>query len=349
MGLLLAAKKQDDDVDLDGLLAVLVVLGRGTLVAGLTALALHGVGRVRGSGIRPLWSWALVPAALALPAAGLLVLLASVELAVVAAGIGVGGLIAAYSLHQAHRDDIASHRPERRSLSRRRIGPIELVDRTRARRHFERGPVPGLSPTPLRRIAGAELPTGISLGRDERGFPAVISQQQLTRSALITGTVGSGKTMSAQWIVSRMLRGGFGAIWTEAKADPEMRDWLMPEVALRGVPFREFSIAGAQSMRWNPLASAAGPVERRDLVFRATASNQLEGSPEYFIALFKQHALVVLKTLRARRDGAELAGDEALLVVRALAGPAGRRQRARSRSREVPRGDGGRAQRAQAG
>lgn len=301
IGLLIAAGR-GQTLDFDGAIEVghLLVLGVG--VAGASALLLYGIGRLRGGNVRPAWTWALLPASLAIFAAAIAFAARGWRLVSIAAGVAVGSCVSAYLLFQTHRTDLSSQRPERRRLAASRLGPLELVDRVLARRRFERGPVQGLSASPLRQLAGAGLPAGIALGRDGRGRPVVVGQQQLMRSALITGTVGSGKTTTAQWIVSRMLRGGFGAIWVEAKGDPEMREWLMAEAALRGVRYREFRIAG-ESMRWNPLASAAGPVERRDLVYRATASNQLEGSPEYFVALFKQHALMVLRAL-------ELAGKE---------------------------------------
>ena len=303
MLLLARARHPDKALDLSGAVAIGELVAIGVAAAGISALLIYGLGRIRGGQVRPLWTWSFIPAAAAAAAASLTYLSSSWRPFAICTGVAAGACAAAYTLFQTHRTDQSSQRPERRRLAEGRIGPLQLIDRLRSRRQFERGVVPGLSPTPLRRIAGGDpISAGVALGRDQRGCPAVISQQQLMRSALITGTVGSGKTTSAQWIVSRMIRAGFGAIVTEAKGDPEMRDWLMAEAALRGVPFREFNIAG-ESMRWNPLASAAGPVERRDLVYRATTSSQLEASPEYFVALFKQHALAVLKTL-------ELAGKE---------------------------------------
>src|SRR5207248_6908441 len=108
----------------------------------------------------------------------------------------------------------------------------------------------------------------------------------------ILGATGSGKSNALLWITTRVIRGGYGAIVLDMKADPELRERLAVEAGLLGRPFYLFRLDG-RDQYYNPLRRGSGTARRDRLVAAQIFSD------DYYRGLFAGHAKLVIDVLDA--------------------------------------------------
>lgn len=112
----------------------------------------------------------------------------------------------------------------------------------------------GRARAPLGARSGARRPggRGLVLGRDERGRPVELTDEQLGAHALIAGATGSGKTVTLTTILCQAVARGMPVVLVDLKGDPGLAARLERAAAAAGRRFHGWSLSGPCS--WNPLA-----------------------------------------------------------------------------------------------
>jgi type IV secretory pathway TraG/TraD family ATPase VirD4 len=176
-----------------------------------------------------------------------------------------------------------------------------------------------------RREMRAELadPSRIQLGRDPRGRPISLDEQQLGAHGLILGASGSGKSTTLLGITTQQITRGRPVVAIDLKGSPEFAAHLRAAADAAGRPFRIWTPDGVE--HWNPLGHG-NATELKDKLI----STERFSEPHYQRAAerYAQTAVGVLQTLAP--DGqASLSQVVELLEPRRLALAARRLDRER--------------------
>jgi hypothetical protein len=261
-------------------------LASGAGAAALTWLALAAV--CRHTRLRWTWAAALAPLAVAVAA------VAAPRGGPAALGASVGAVLACAWLGEGERRD-ERRGGERRRRARSKHGPWHVISAWLERRRVAAGPLGAVD------LVGARLwpafwrrgEPRVALGLETRTRrPVWLRLSQLRKHTLVLGATGGGKSNTLTWLVTRMVRAGYGAVFLDMKGDPYLRERLAVEAGLCGRPFYLFRIED-EGQHYNPLRRGDATARRDRLV----ASQAF--SEDYYRGLFATHAKVVLDALDA--------------------------------------------------
>jgi hypothetical protein len=188
-----------------------------TALAAVAASGVAGAALLRARGLA--WSWALVPAAAALP---VLQLSSAFGHALLAAS-----LVAALAGRRRRRRDLRAG-GDLAAAARSQRSPADLLaGRLRGARLARRGWIEGGS---------------LAVGADARGQPVWVPLGGASGAhCLLVGATGSGKTVTETWIACRSIARGSGAVVVDPKGDPLLREEL---ARAAGGRFREWTSEG---------------------------------------------------------------------------------------------------------